>query len=367
MMFGKICAGLALAVAWFGCTQPDPGGFRLNVDLRNANPGMCYLYRLPLDSDPVLVDSFQTTQLDEQFALEDPGAAPGQLYQLLLVAARSSLYFISDTLYIRVKINAVDPQAYNVFGSQASQGLQTLQRTQKNLSDSLYILGNKIQNGFGDPDALTRQSEALRSRLNENMLQFSDTVAHPLAALFIGQQVDFGGKAAVHKAFTARLARRFPADTAIQRYVQRMRDYFSLLDTEYEVGDTLPKASFTDLRGRPVVPGATPYVLLEFWASYCPQCLESLQSKRALYEKYWAKGFEIIAFSVDENPKMLEAEMVRAAFPWPVVADFKGWSGKGPQTYKIDKIPSNFLLGPDGRVLAKNASDAALRDILEKK
>lgn len=364
-MLGKLCAGLAMVLCLSGCTKPHPAGFRLDVDLRNANPGTCYLYRLPLDSDPIPVDSFQTAQLDERFILEDPGAAPGQLYQLLLVAARSSLYFISDTLYIGAKINAVDPQAYEVSGSPASQGLQILQRTQKPLSDSLYILGNKIQNGLGELQALRRQSEDLRGRLNETMRQFSDTVAHPLAALFIGQQVDFSADTAVHKGFVARLDRRFPADTAIQRYAQRMRDYFSLLDTEYEVGDTLPEAAFTDTRGRRVAPGAKPYVLLEFWASYCPQCLESLQAKKALYAKYRAKGFDIIAFSVDENPGMLEAEMARAVFPWPVVADFKGWSGKGPQTYKIDGIPSNFLIGPGRRILGKNISDAVLADLLE--
>ena len=366
-MFGKICAGLAAAVCLSACTQPKPNGFRLDVDLRNANPGMCYLYRLPLDADPIPVDSYQTAHLDERFVLEDPGAAPGQLYQLLLVAARSSLYFISDTLYLSAKINAVDPRAYKVSGSLASQGLQTLQRAQKNLSDSLYILGNKIQNGLGDAQALERQSEGLRRRLNETMLLFSDTAAHPLAALFIGQQVDFGTDTTVHKGFIARLARRFPADTAIQRYVQRMRDYFSLLDTEYEVGDTLPEASFTDTRGRRVVPGANPYMLLEFWASYCPQCLESLQAKKALYAKYRAKGFEIIAFSIDENPEMLYAEMERAAFPWPVVADFKGWSGRGPQTYKVDGIPSNFLIGARGEVLGKNVSAATLGDWLERR
>lgn len=364
----RICL-LPLFFALFGlgaCTKKSPQGFELSISLRNANPGICLFYRLPLEGSPVLVDSFQTSRLDEDFILSDYGPSGVYVYQLLLVAANTSLYFISDTPRVHARINAVDPQAYIATGSRGSKALQTLQHARKPLVDSLYILNNKIRNGGEGAQALILQAEVLGNRLNEALFQFSDTVGSPIAALFIAQQVDFKGDIGRHRAFTKRLAGRFPDSSPIQGYVQKLKDYFSLLETEFEVGDTLPAAVFRDIQGREVSPASFKgkYCLLEFWASYCPQCLESLEQKRGLYDTWRARGFELFAFSLDEDQVLFESQMARGPFPWPVIADFKGWSGKAAQTYKIDSIPFNFLLGPEGRILKKNISPAELGRML---
>jgi len=134
------------------------------------------------------------------------------------------------------------------------------------------------------------------------------------------------------------------------------------LEEEYMVGDTLPAKEYEDIRGRkiPVRFEEKKYYLLEFWASYCPQCLESLEQKRGLYDTWRARGFELFAFSLDEDQVLFESQMARGPFPWPVIADFKGWSGKAAQTYKIDSIPFNFLVGPHGRIIRKNISPTEL-------
>jgi len=357
---------LFLLAGLWACSKNSPPGFQLEVVLRNANPGSCYLYRLPLQGSPLLVDSFSTTRLDAQFVLKDAHGPDTCLYQLMLVNANTSLYFIPDAPIVRACINAVDPQAYTVDGSKGSGALQSLQLARKPLVDSLYILNNMIQSGSDGKAGFVEQAAILGSRLNEISIQFADTVTSPLAALFIAQQVDFGGDLGRHRAFSAGLERRFPHFSPIRAYILRLQDYFSLLEEEYMVGDTLPAKEYEDIRGRkiPVRFEEKKYYLLEFWASYCPQCLESLEQKRSLYAAYQSKGFELIAFALDEDRAQFGAQTAAMAFPWPVVADFRGWSGVAPQTYKIDRIPFNFLIGSGGRVLAKNITAAELDKLL---
>lgn len=352
----------------YACTNKNPKGFQLSVALRNANPGTCFLYRLPLEGSPVLVDSFRTTRLDEDFVLQDNAPLKESLYQLFLVAANTSLYFISDTPHARAAINAVDPQAYSVSGSAGSEALQALQLARKPLVDSLYILNNKINNHLGEEAVLVGQANDLNRRLNEVLYHFSDTVRTPLVALFTAQQVDFSGEIDRHRAFAGRMESRFPAHPPIQAYINKLKDYFSLLEIEYEPGDTLPNAIFRDINGREISPNFQrgKYCLLEFWASYCPQCLESLEEKRGLYAALRSSGFEIITFSLDEDRTLFESRINERTYPWPVIADFKGWSGKAAQTYKIDSIPYNFLLGPDGRIVQKNISPAELARLISR-
>ena len=352
----------------YACTKKSPQGFQLSVALRNANSGVCLLYRLPLDGSPVLVDSFKTTRLDEDFVLRDKGPSGEYLYQLFLVAANTSLYFISDAPRAQVTINAVVPQAYSVSGSAGSQALQALQLARKLLVDSLYILNNKIRNQLGDEAALVQQANELNRRLNEELYYFSDTVSAPLVALFTAQQVDFSGDVDRHRAFAGRMESRFSAYPPIQAYISKLKDYFSLLEIEFEPGDTLPNAIFQDIQGREVstVLQKGKYCLLEFWASYCPQCLQSLEQKRGLYAEWKSSGFEIFAFSLDEDRALFESKIATRPYPWPVIADFKGWSGKAAQTYKIDSIPYNFLLGPDGRIIQKNISSVELTRLISR-
>lgn len=357
---------LLLLAGTFGCKNEVPG-FQLQIDLRNAQQGICYLYRLSADGDPVLADSFQTSQLDHQFTLADPGAGPlPSVYQLTLTAARASLYVISDAPEVRIRINANDPYAYETEGSSGSLALQQFQHLQKPLTDSLYILSNKIENRLGDTLALAGQARQTRERLQSNLRGFADTVSAPLAALFLAPQIEFGGDLPAHRRFIDRLEARFPDHPGIRKYVDDTRGYFSLQEVEYQVGDTLPLAVFSDWYGKQVDLSSFRgrFTLLEFWASYCPACLNRLFSFKPVYARYRDQGLAIVAFSLDPDRPMLEQALQAAQFPWPVVADLKGWSGKPPLTYKIDSIPFNFLIGPDGRIAAKNVDSRTLGAML---
>ena len=73
----------------------------------------------------------------------------------------------------------------------------------------------------------------------------------------------------------------------------------------------------------------------------------------------------MLAFSLDEDPDMLNNTLQNAQFPWPVVADLKGWSSAAVNAYKIDSIPFNFLVGPDGKVAMKNVDAIQLDSVLK--
>jgi len=351
----------------FSSCTPKPQTFQLHISLRNAQPGTFYLYRLADNQPPALVDSFHNTQLDAQFTLHDAVPWSEALYQLSIPSLRSNLYFIADVPDIQASINAVDVRAYTTEGSKGSLALQHLQHVQNPLQDSMTILNNKINNKIGDAYSLLAASTILQQQLMDNYFQFADTTTSPLAALFIAQQLDFGNDRGRHKAFIARLEKRFRQHPQMAAFIQKTKDYLTLFEVEYEIGDSLPSASFVDRNGLTQNPaqwkGA--YYLLEFWSSYCSHCLAQLEQKRALYQKYRYTGFKMLAFSLDEDPEMLNNTLQNAQFPWPVIADLKGWGSKAVNTYKIDSIPFNFLVGPDGKVVMKNVDAIRLDSVLK--
>jgi len=358
---------LGIALFFIVACQPQVDHFQLQVQLRNAQPGLLYLYRLPIDQAPVLIDSFQVSKLDENFTLQDQSPLQEVLYQLSIPNLRTNLYFISDASTIQTHIDAVSPRNYTSTGSKGSLALQNLQRIQNPLIDSLTILNNKINNQIGDEAQHRRLAEQLRQQLMAQHFTFADTTQSPLAALFIAQQLDFGKDQARHKAFISRLEKRFKGNAQLLTFIEKTKDYLALGEIEYEIGDTLPTATFTDLNGLPQTPSQwkDSYVLLEFWASYCGSCLQQLDQKKALFQKQRFQNFKMLAFSLDQDREMLQAALRTQQYPWPVVADLKGWGSAGVNAYKIDSIPFNFLLAPNGEIIGKNVDVKALEQLLK--
>lgn len=93
-------------------------------------------------------------------------------------------------------------------------------------------------------------------------------------------------------------------------------------------------------------------VLLDFWATRCPPCVEELPNVLATYKKFHDKGFEIIGISSDENEEILLRFVKARGITWPqYLDDYTQIS----QHWKINGLPSMWLINKKGLVANKNA------------
>ena len=90
--------------------------------------------------------------------------------------------------------------------------------------------------------------------------------------------------------------------------------------------------------------------MIDFWASWCGPCRNENPVVKAAYEKYHAKGLEIIGISVDRNEAMWLQAVEEDALPYIQVRDAEGNVG---DDYAVVYIPSNFLYDQNGVMVAK--------------
>lgn len=103
------------------------------------------------------------------------------------------------------------------------------------------------------------------------------------------------------------------------------------------------------------------YVLLDFWAGWCRPCRRENPNLVKNFNKYHKKGFQIFQVSLDQKREMwLDAIKKDGLDKWHHVSDLGFWQSKAARAYNITSIPANFLLDPNGKVVAVNLRGQAL-------
>jgi peroxiredoxin len=118
---------------------------------------------------------------------------------------------------------------------------------------------------------------------------------------------------------------------------------------DFELPDTLGNmVKLSSFKGK--------YLLLDFWASWCPVCRESSPGVLKAYIHYRDKNFNILSVSLDKpDAKQTWLNAIHHdGLLWTQVSDLKFWQSPIVSLYKLTALPQNFLIDPDGKIIARN-------------
>lgn len=175
-------------------------------------------------------------------------------------------------------------------------------------------------------------------------------------------ETSFEQHAALYKKIRDALISKWPNDEFVKHLDSRLS---SVLLPGMDAPDIeLPDPDgnlrrLSDLRGH--------VVLIDFWASWCGPCRMENPNVVRLYNQYHGKGFEIFSVSLDKSHDSWVKAINDDHLSWPNhVSDLKYWSSAAGRLYGISSIPSTVLVGPDGKILARNLRGRDLENKLKK-
>lgn len=163
------------------------------------------------------------------------------------------------------------------------------------------------------------------------------------------------GKLEEAKGLVERLQREFPGQEATKEAAETLASELKTV-----LGQPAPVFSIPSLENPKVTfTNATfkgKYLLMDFWGTWCGWCVKELPHVHKLYATYKGRGLEILSLAAESKAETVMAFRKKPTFPMPWKHALLG-SGNSANpvqdAFGVTGFPSVFLLGPDGRLLAK--------------
>jgi len=128
------------------------------------------------------------------------------------------------------------------------------------------------------------------------------------------------------------------------------------------VGEAAPDFNIKTLDGKPLrladLKGK--FVLLDFWATWCGPCLEQEPHLLAAYDSFGNDDrFAIVSLSLDEKTESPRDHVTKHGLKW--LQGFLGQGSSVTEQYGVSSIPQILLVGPDGKVVAKDLGGPGIK------
>ena len=349
-------------------------GTRLVIYTRAPLNSILEIYRPGyFDQKETLIDSAVIMDNHDSLVFFIPDSEQ-RVYKIKLKNnAHLPITLINDSKQIRIHADYF-ADTCRITGSDASLSLKLFQNRQQALSMEMAQINSKA-----DSLAKVNKSAALIDSLKKAFYDklghfysryksYADTVKSPAAFMLIFNTIDFGRDYKGLKLFIIANAARFPNYKPMQQLKSETLATVKIYEEDLNVGDKIPSITLFDQIQIPFSTSGLQghYYLVDFWSTWCQQCIAFKNAEYNLYNANKQIPLKFVGVALDDNIQEWRNMVKQFKHPSTELIDTKMWQGPTVQALLFDSIPYNFLVNPQGKIIAKAIKPDSLAFVIKK-
>ncbi|KQW99448.1 TlpA disulfide reductase family protein [Flavobacterium sp. Root420] len=358
----------ALVTVITSCSKKEEG-YTINGTISGQKDGIVYLEFLDGDK-PLVKDSAKIVEGKFTFAgkVEEPlrysVKLKGQEYGRVFILSNETIGFTAkkDSIFNAKLSGATQDSIYSLYYKNEFKKIQSIAGPVYKASDSLSQNG-KVKLTPDQQVMMDKRWADLQKLADDLTFKFIKTHKDKVAGVLVLEDrlVTYGTPQQVKEYFAV-----LSPEVQKSYFGKRIKEAIDLND-KTAVGAPALEFSQTDVNGKIVKLSdyKGKYVLVDFWASWCGPCRKENPNVVVAYKTYHDKGFEVLGVSLDDKKKLWEKAIEKDGLTWTHVSDLKGWKNEAAVLYGVKLVPTNYLIGPDGKIVAKNLREEALQTKLK--
>jgi peroxiredoxin len=349
---------IGLLMLGFACTTEK--GYKIEVELTGAE-GVILLEQR--DGNRFVVKD-SATIVDGKAVLKGSVEIPEMYFLSLEGVNQRGLIFV-ENVKMKVTGNVDSIRFMNIKGSPVNDEYQSI-KTELD-ADSERGMARYQEYQFavqqGNPDAgkIMEEVREIFDQQEEKMVQFIQNNPKSWVNPVLLEQVQQGREPDELEKLIAGLDPMIQEVAGVKAISERVNKLKNVA-----VGKVAPDFQQNDPEGVPVklsdVYAKNAYTLIDFWAAWCGPCRMENPNIVAVYNDYKDKGFGVFGVSLDRSREDWLKAIEDDKLAWPHVSDLKYWQNEAAALYSVNSIPASFLVDREGRIVAKNLREQALRD-----
>jgi len=356
---------LFLLLLFSSCNRNDSFSIHGNLRCVDGDATIAYLLKMDKQGEMIVIDSTEVQSGEFQFK----GRVEYPAMYYVQVGRRHPIDIFVENSNILIKGSVLLPDEIKITGSRSFDELRSLQNEFKKIQNKQNATLIELEN------ARKHNNEELEKRLENSYRHYPDTLLL-MTKKFVENNPTSVGAAYFVCTLTQTLEisklkdiiKLFDSSIKNSEYVQFLNEELMLtqklsLDSPApkfklptSTGDTV---KLSDYEGR--------YLLIHFWASWSENCEEQNDDLKKLYNKYHEEGLEILSISLDKKKDEWLCGIERDSMQWQQASDLLYWESPVSKYYRVQSIPYDVLIGPNGKVISINPKkyvlDAKIQEI----